>query len=50
MDTFEAMEKIKRQADSSKYELHIQCIKSHAVPFQRYFLRKEDLSLKANQK
>lgn len=50
MSTFKDMEHIKKEADSSQFHVLKLGIKSHAVPFQRHFLRKEDLSLSPNRK
>ena len=50
MTTFLDIEKIKQKADSSVYSIAHLGIKSNAIPYQRHFLSKEDLTLKPSQK
>jgi hypothetical protein len=50
MTRFENISELESEADPSKYELLSPLIKAQSVPFQRFFLKEEDLSLRPSQK
>jgi phospholipase D1/2 len=50
MTNFQKMEAVAAKADPSQYDLLAPLIKGQAVPFQRHFLREENLELRPSQK
>lgn len=50
MTSFKKMREVESKADLKKYQLFSQLIKGQAIPYQKEFLKEEDLTIKPYQK